>query len=376
MSVLAHLIYSPGGGGAEAMLRGLVRAMAGSGWQTHVIVMDGASWPVEMHELRSSGAQVHDLGCRSYLQRQTLVKLVQLLRSLRPQVLQTWMHHADLVGGFCARLAGLSRVVWGIHCREIHAGAGDSPAKLRLFRTLLGLSSHAVPSRIVSCSAVAMEDHVRLLGYPQAKMQWVPNGIDTSRFLPDSEARATVRAELRVPPETSLVGFLGRFHEMKDLPTWLRAAGLLQSRKPETHFWLCGGREQDLGDCARAALSVMPRRDQVHFSDFRPEPQRVYPALDVFSLSSRTEACPMTLMEALACGVPCAATDVGDCGRLLEGLGLVVPAHGAEALAQAWAALLESPPSADALRQAAVARFDIATAARGYLQVYEEVLRS
>lgn len=372
--VLAHFIHSPGGGGAEAMLRGLVAEMGGTTWQTHVIVMDGAAWPAEMQALRQSGAGVHDLGCQSFLRAETLRRLVRLLREIRPEVLQTWMHHADLIGGLCARLAGVRRVVWGIHCREIHAGPADSAAKLRLFRRLLAWTSRWLPARIVSCSAVALEDHARLLGYPRARMTWVPNGIDTARFRPDAQARVALRAELRVPAEAPLVGFLGRFHEMKDLPTWLRAAAVLQSRRPETHFWLCGGREHELGDCARAVLSLMPRRAQVHFTDFRPDPQRMYPALDVFSLSSRTEACPMTLMEALACGVPCAATDVGDCARLLEGCGAVVPAHDAEALAQAWAALLDGPPPAEELRAMAVRRFDIAAAARGYERVYEEVL--
>jgi glycosyltransferase involved in cell wall biosynthesis len=163
---------------------------------------------------------------------------------------------------------------------------------------------------------------------------------------------------------------------MKDLTTWLRAAAILQSRRPEVHFWLCGGCELDLQDSARAALSLMHQRGQVHFSDFRPDPWRVYPALDLFSLSSRTEACPMSLMEAMSCGVPCAATDVGDCARLLEGIGRVVPAHEPEALAAAWMALLDAPRTSEEIRRVAVERFDIQAAARSYQRVYEEVLGS
>lgn len=372
---VAHFIASPGGGGAEAMLRNLVSAMDHSKWRTVVIVMDGRPWPDVVARLREAGVEVHDLEAAAFLKKDTLVKLVRLLRQIRPDLLQTWMHHADFVGGWCARLAGVRQVVWGIHCREIHANPGDSPLKMQVFRQLLGWSSRWVPARVISCSAAAMEDHVPL-GYPIQRMKWVPNGIDTSHFVPDVESRQAIRRELRVPDEAQLVGYIGRFHEMKDLATWLRAAALLQLRKPGVHFWLCGGDEMELNDCARAALSVMPHRHQIHFTPFRADPQRAYPALDLFSLSSRTEACPMTVMEALSCGVPCVTTDVGDCARLLEGVGLVASVRDPEALARAWEEVLAHPTAAQVLRAHATSRFDIAVAARGYETVYREVLEA
>jgi len=375
LKTIAHFIAAPGGGGAEAMLRNLVAAMNRQHWHTVVIVMDGRPWAKEMEELREAGAEVHDLHAGAYLRKDTLTKLVRLLRKVRPDILQTWMHHADFIGGWCARVAGVKHVVWGIHCREIHRNPDDSDLKTRLFKALVGGSSRMVPSRIISCSEAAMGDHVPM-GYPQGRMVWVPNGIDTTRFVPDAEARSALRHGLHVPEDAPLVGFIGRFHEMKDLATWLRAAALLQARRPETHFWLCGGERHELGPCASAALSVMPHRNQVHFTAFRTDPQRVYPALDVFSLSSRTEACPMTIMEALSCGVPCVTTDVGDCARLLEGTGSVVPVHDPEALSRAWEEMLAHPPAAESLRKIAIERFDIAAAASGYEKVYQEVLNA
>lgn len=368
-----HFIAAPGGGGAEAMLRNLVTAMDASRWRTLVVVVDGRAWPEEMAQLQAAGAETHDLKSHAFLRPSTLWKLLRLIRELRPDVVQTWMHHADFVGGWCARLAGVKHVVWGIHCREIHRNPGDSDLKMALFKWMISGSSRVVPTRIVSCSDAAVADHTAI-GYPRSAMTWVPNGIDTSRFNPDAKARAALRKELRVPEQAPLIGFVGRFHEMKDLSTWLRAAAILQARKPETHFWLCGGDEWDLGDCARAALSVMPCRHQVHFTPFRQDPERVYPTLDIFSLSSRTEACPMTVMEAISCGVPCVTTDVGDCERLVEKTGRVVPAGDAEALARAWEETLAHLTASKALHKEAVQRFDVAVAARAYEKVYEEVL--
>ena len=370
---VVHFIATPGGGGAEAMLGNLVAAMDRSQWRTVVIVLDGRGWPESVAKLEAAGAEVHDLEATAFLRPGTVIKLMRLLKEIRPDVMQTWMHYADFVGGWCARLAGVRNVVWGIHCREVHRSPGDSDLKMAVFRWMVGGSSRVVPARVISCSDAAMKDHLRL-GYPGYAMTWVPNGVDTSRFVPDAAARKAMRKELRVPEDAKLIGYIGRFHEMKNLSTWLRAAALLQARKPETHFWLCGVEEWDLDDCSRAALSVMPHRSQVHFTPFRADPERAYPAMDVFSLSSRTEACPMTVMEALSCGVPCVTTDVGDCARLLEGVGRVVPVRDAEALEKAWEEMLDRPlAGAAALRRHAVARYDIGVAARAYEKVYREV---
>ncbi len=84
----------------------------------------------------------------------------------------------------------------------------------------------------------------------------------------------------------------------------------------------------------------------------------------------------MTLMEALSCGVPCVATDVGDCARLLKASGKVIPARDPEALALAWEETLIKQPSAQMLRRYAQENFDISVAARGYENVYEEVLKA
>jgi glycosyltransferase involved in cell wall biosynthesis len=175
-----------------------------------------------------------------------------------------------------------------------------------------------------------------------------------------------------------VIGYVGRFHEMKDLPTFLRAAALLQARVPEAHFVFCGGVEVQMNDEERALLNALPHRDQVRFESFRPDPWRLYPALNVFSLSSRTEACPMTVIEAMACGVPCVTTDAGDCSRLIEGIGGIVPLRDAAALAKAWEDTLRLGPSAREdlarrSRQRVLERFTIRQAARQYAETYAEL---
>lgn len=373
-----HFVHGIGGGGAEAMLINLAETLDPGRFRSIVVAVNAKPWPHHAERLREAGVILHDLEGTAFLKRETMSKLRAVLRQERPDIVQTWMHHADLVGGWAARLAGVRKVVWSIHCREIHRNPGDSDLKMAVFRQALVLSSRFIPTRILSCSAAAIEDHAAI-GYPRSKMRWIPNGIDAERFKPDIDAGLDTRAALHLPPNAPVIGYVGRFHEMKDLATFLRAAALLQTRVPEAHFVLCGGVEVEMSTEERQLLAQLPRRDQVRLDSFRTDPWRLYPALNVFSLSSRTEACPMTIMEAMSCGVPCVTTDVGDCGRLLEGVGQVVPMRDAAALANAWEETLRLGPAAREdlsrqSRQRVLEHFTIAQAARHYADTYAQLV--
>jgi glycosyltransferase involved in cell wall biosynthesis len=376
--VVLHFAYSIGGGGAEAMLMNLAESLDPARFRSVVVTINAMPWPHQLKRLHEAGVTVHDLESTAYLNPHTLARLRAVLRLERPDIVQTWMHHADLVGGWAARLAGVRKVVWSIHCREIHRNPGESALKSALFRRALSLSSRFIPSRIISCSAAAIEDHAAI-GYPNAKMRWIPNGINADRFVPDSDASLDTRSELKLPPNAPVVGYVGRFHEMKDLATFLRAAALLQTRMPDAHFVFCGGVEVELGDEERQLLAMLPKPHHLRFDSFRADPWRLYPAFGVFSLSSRTEACPMTVIEAMSCGVPCVTTDVGDCGRLLEGVGQVVPMRDPAALANAWEQTLRLGATAredvaKLSRQRVLEHFTIAHAARQYAETYEQLM--
>jgi glycosyltransferase involved in cell wall biosynthesis len=376
--VVLHFAYSIGGGGAEAMLMNLAESLDPAQFRTVVVAINARPWGPQLQRLQDAGVDVHDLESTSYLHPRTLARLHAVLRAVRPDIVQTWTHHADLVGGWVARLARARNVVWSIHCREIHRNPGESNARMAFFRSALALSSRFIPRRIISCSAAAIEDHTAL-GYPRAKMRWIPNGIDAMRFMPDADAGLETRAEWKLPPHVPVIGYVGRFHEMKDLGTFLRAAAILQARVPDAHFVFCGGAEIDLTPAERGLLALLPQRQQVRFDSFRADPWRLYPALSLFSLSSRTEACPMTVIEAMSCGIPCVTTAVGDCPRLLEGIGSVVPLRDPAALASAWEQTLQLGDSArEAVatlsRQRVLEHFTIAHAARQYAETYAQLL--
>ena len=153
---------------------------------------------------------------------------------------------------------------------------------------------------------------------------------------------------------------------------------MLQAKRPDAHFVLCGGTEPDLEPAARAALKTMPHQGQVHLMPFVKDPERLYPSFSLLSLCSLSEALPMVLLEAMACGVPCVGTDVGDCKDVIGDTGLVVPPGDASALANAWATMLERIAADGAtisenVRRRIEEQFSIERVAKRYEETYESL---
>ncbi|MFN3612815.1 MAG: glycosyltransferase, partial [Tepidimonas sp.] len=163
--------------------------------------------------LRAAGVPVWTLEMpRGRLTMQGLLTLWRLLRTQRPDVVQTWMYHADLVGGMLARWAGVP-VVWGIHNTTLEPGK-STRSTLWVARACARLS-HWAPRRIVACAQAAVQVHAAL-GYDAARMVVIPNGYDLARFCPDATARARLRREWAVPDDVPLLGMVARFDPQKD----------------------------------------------------------------------------------------------------------------------------------------------------------------
>jgi glycosyltransferase involved in cell wall biosynthesis len=238
--------------------------------------------------------------------------------------------------------------------------------------------SRRLPARIVCCSNHA-RDRYAAHGFEPGKMTVIPNGFDTDVFRPDPPARWAIRRELSIDPAAPVIGLVARYDPLKDHETFLRAAALLAARQPEVRFLLCGDRV-DRGNTALSnrvdELGLAPR---CHLLGPKRDVARIYAALDVATSSSISEAFPLVLGEAMACGVPCVATDVGDSALIVGPAGRIVPPRNPDALAAAWAELLDLGAAARAgLGAAGRARvrelFDLDSVTRRYEALYEDLL--
>jgi glycosyltransferase involved in cell wall biosynthesis len=347
MISVTHIISGLSTGGAEMMLLKLLTHADRDQFESRVYCLSAEVGPIA-DRLEGIGVPVRVLGMsRGRPNPLDALRLSGWLSRTSPHVVQTWMYHADLVGGAAAKLAAWNvPVIWGIQNSTLDPTR--SRARTIWVARACAKASTWLPETIVCCSENSRRVHAAL-GYADHKFRVIPNGIDLAAFRPDAEARAAVRRELGVPDDAPLVGIVARFDPQKDHRTFVEAAGRLRARLPDAHFLLCGrGATPDNRELG-AWIDAAGIRGSVHLLGERTDVPRITAALDLLTLSSAFgEAFPNVLGEAMACEVVCVTTDVGDSAYIVGDTGRVVPSRDPGALADAWHSLLAG--DRDALR--------------------------
>lgn len=208
----------------------------------------------------------------------------------------------------------------------------------------------------------------------------IPNGFDLKVFKPDPEARRAVRRELGIDEDAPVIGLVARFHPQKDHANFIEAAARFHACVPESRFVLCG---ESITPDNLELVGLIESSDiqgQCHLLGTREDIPRVMTAFDVATCSSsHGEAFPLVIGEAMACGVPCVVTDVGDAATIVGGTGVVVPPRDAPLLTAAWGQLLLSTSREQRSRMGLEARqrimdnYSLEEVAEQYERVYRSL---
>lgn len=324
--------------------------------------------------LRALGIDVH---CLPDDRRMDLIRLRDLLGRLRPDLVQTWLVRADLLGG----LAGIGRpavpVVWNI--RNDNPGVNPPRPLRRMFFRGMGLLSHRLPAAIVCVSTSALATYAQS-GYCRRKMIVIPNGFDLARFRPDPSLRAQVRRDLGLGEADRVIVLVARYHPQKDHATALRAFARLCERIADARLVLIGSGLEEGNAELVGMLQSLGVTARVRLLGSRNDVERYYNAADIGTLTSAYgEGFPNVLGEAMACALPCVVTDSGDSVSIVGDTGIAVPVRSPELIADAWQRLLELEPDvrqALGLRARArvVGEFSMDRAARRYERLYQTLI--
>ena len=371
--MIVHIITGLNRGGAEHALFRLVSHESDRSRVRVVSLTDGGIFQQRFEAL---GIQVACLHMRAGLPSPLKWwRLVRLLRAWRPRLVQTWMYHADLLGGAAATLAGIP-VCWGIRNSEL--SQRSSKYSTRLVAWLCARFSRRIPARAISCSARAADIH-RALGYA-VPFEVVPNGLDVTAWVPRVDQRGPVRMELALPAHAFVFAHAGRNDPQKDHATLARAFSKVHAMEPLARLLMCGQglltghayfEDLPFTQTARSGVLALGPRDDL--------PQ-LWQAADAFVLSSSYgEAFPNVVAEAMASGLPAVVTDVGDAAEIVGETGKVVPPMNEQALAQAMLELMRMPDDerhrlGAAARERVQTRFTLARMSAGFRRVWDEVL--
>lgn len=374
--IILHIITDLTTGGAELMLERLVLHQSREGRHDHRVIslrtlgqvgprLQAAGIPVEAMGMIGLGGLAAGF-----------VRLVRRIRELRPDVVQTWMYHSDLIGGLAARLAGAKRVLWGVRIMDISPALGVSRS-LIWSRKICARLSRSLPRRIVYVAESARKVH-EPLGYDPEKSVVIPNGYSVPS--PDDAAqwRQRLRAELGLADGAVLIGCAGRFSPQKNYSGFVAAAAETSRRFPQARFLILGREmtwenEELAGWIREAGLA-----DRFQLLGERANVLEWLSALDIFALFSLGEGFPNVVAEAMSVSIPCIVTDVGDSALLLDGSGILIKSQDLKGLTSALERLItagdgERRSLGEAGRRRVESFFSLSAVAERYSKLYEEV---
>lgn len=336
---VVHIITSTGVGGAQIMLSRYLRAL-GPSRKSHSVISLMAQGPIS-EELQDTGIPVHHLGLSQGAKSWRAVRdLRRKLAAEAPDVIFGWMYHgclAALIGRVGLRNTAL---VWGIH--HSLADIRAEKASTRMVVRILAAFSHRVDG-ISYCSSTSRTQH-EATGFAGDRAWVIPNAVDAAVFRPDPDARARLTELCGISKDCQIIGTVARNHPMKDHVAMVRAVAKLLADGRDVHGVLMGtGQANGPAKAEAAALGIA---NHISCLETRADVAALVPAFDAFLLSSAWgEAFPLAVAEAMAAGVLCVVTDVGDCAELVGPSGAVVPPRDVDGMARALRGILDLEPA-------------------------------
>jgi glycosyltransferase involved in cell wall biosynthesis len=372
---ILHIITSLNVGGAETALYRLLSSMDKARFENQVVSLIHCG-PVG-EKIRALGIPVLSLDMHpGRPSPKALFGLLRYLRRNQPDIVQTWLYHADLLGALAAKILGLP-LLWNIRASNMDMSYYRwlSNAVLRACVWLSGW-----PLGIIVNSKAGQEFHEHL-GYHSRRWIHIPNGIDTGQFKPAPAARIALRKELKLGPEVMLIGLVARFDPMKDHANFLQASSLLAVHSPGVHFVLAGNGVTPSDPFFGEYIERPELRGRLHLLGQRDDITMLTAALDMASSSSCGEGFPNTVAEAMSCGVPCVVTDAGDSAYLVGETGIVVPPKNPQALADGWQRMIALGAEGrkllgEAARQRIQQHFEQQEITRRYERLYASLIPS
>lgn len=330
------LIRSLEYGGAQRQLAVLAKELFVRG--VSVAVAEFYSGGELEKNLDNEGIPIHRLNKRGRwdLARFTW-RFIKLLRQKKPDIVYGYLTTANIMITILKPFFPRIKVVWGVRASHMDLDRYDWLFRFS-YKIECKLSRFA---DVIIANSIAGKVYAIEHGFPANKLNVIPNGIDTTVFQPDWEAGRRVRAEWGVTDKEKFIGLIGRLDPMKDHQTFLHAAALLAEEYQDVRF-LCVGDGPTVYQQELKKMSIkLELKERIIWSESRTDMPAVYNSLDINCISSYGEGFPNVIGEAMACGVPCVVTDVGDSANIVGDSGVIVPPHSPESLFKGLKCVLE-----------------------------------
>ena len=325
---VTHIITSLGDGGAEHTLFKICKYDINN---KHVVI--SLKGPEKYFLLlKKLGIKVYCLNLKFYSIYKFFL-LIKLLRSLKPDIVQTWLVHADFIGGIAAKLVGIKNIIWNI--RYSNFEIRKSKLTTILIIKLLAKLSFLIPQLIVIVSKKAKKIY-EAEGYDKKKLKFIPNGYDLSFLKPRKFQKKIFKKKTKIKKQIPLIGNVARYDPKKDHLNLLNAISLIRANNMNFFCILVGSNIHNNNIRLVSEIKRLKLSKYIKLLGQNDNILQVMNGIDIYvQSSSYGEGFPNVVAESMACGTPCIVTDVGDASFIVGKTGWVVPPNSPNKLAQA-----------------------------------------
>ena len=297
-------------------------------------------------------------------------KLIKTIKGFNPDIVQTWMYHADLIGGIASKIAKVENIYWGV--RQTDLSIKYNKLTTLIIRYMCSILSHKIPKLIVFCSSRSKTVH-SLLGYNKKKLIIIPNGFNIQKFSYDKDYEDYLHTELNISKNKKLIGFIGRFHKQKNHKGFIQALNKVLNLTDDTEIILVG---ENIDHNNKFLMKLINHniKNKIHLLGRRNDIPLIMNSLDLLVMFSWTEGFPNVLGEAMASELTCVASDVGDSAEIIGKTGCIVKPGDIDGLSDSIIKLIKKPLLRDLLgkkaRRRITEQYEISIIARKYKQLY------
>lgn len=371
---ILHIITGLGTGGAERALWQLLQGGLSQQFQSCVVSLGDAGTIGPL--IRETGVPVFTLDMREGASMfQSVVKLRKIVRQFCPDIVQGWMYHGNLAASIAPLLASQSiPTIWNVR-QSLYDLNHEKTGTRIVIKSNRFLSGR--PNSIIYNSSISRNQH-ELFGFASKRGQVIPNGFDLDKLCPNREAGLAVRHDLGIPADATVIGHIARFHPMKDHRRFVRTAVRITKAHSDVHILLGG---LNVTPANQTLYSLIPERLRARFRWLgeRNDVINLMRSMDLFCLSSAWgEAFPNVLGEAMAAGVPCVTTEVGDSAQIVADTGVVVPPNNDDALFNGLMEMLNHLPNiqrtlGESARMRIKKNYSLDAVVNQYIELYENI---
>jgi glycosyltransferase involved in cell wall biosynthesis len=329
MKKIIHIISTLGSGGAEGVLFRLVNNNSSN--KHYIISFSKGGFYAQ--KLRKNKIKIYSLDFTNIKNVFfSIYKIKKIFNEIKPDILQTWLYHADLIGGFIGKISGIKKICWGIR--------GSYEKELTSLRTkiivkICSAFSYWIPDVIISNSKFAKKKHVKS-GYNKKIIYVIPNGFEIKKYLPNKNFfLKLLNINNNIPKNTIFLSMVARYDPHKDYLNLFNALNIIKCRGYKFYLVLIGSKFDNNNILLLKKIKQYNLLDNIFLLGERNDVLKILPNIDINILSSMSESFPNVIAEAMLAKVPCISTDVGDTKFIIGDTGWIVPRKSPLKLAKA-----------------------------------------